>query len=90
MARALVIAAIAVSAACTSAAFAQNTTGDAWKSECIQGVAMIKAELRKQHPPQVRDQLQKALDRANIEVTENDWSECRQFIAEARAALKQR
>jgi hypothetical protein len=85
MARTFVIAVAVILSA--SAAFAQNSTGDAWKSECIQGVAMIKAELKKQHPPAVHEQLQKALDRANIEVTENDWVECRQYIAEARTAL---
>ena len=59
-----------------------------WKSDCLNGAAMIKAELRKKHPQPVLDQLQKALDRVQIEVMENDWVECREYIAAARKALQ--
>jgi hypothetical protein len=59
-----------------------------WKSDCLNGVAMIKAELKKKHPQPVLDQLQKALDRVQIEVMENDWVECREYIAAARKALQ--
>jgi hypothetical protein len=59
-----------------------------WKSDCLDGVAMIKAELKKKHPQPVHDQLQKALDRVQIEVLENDWVECREYIAAARKVLQ--
>jgi hypothetical protein len=59
-----------------------------WKSDCLNGVAMIKAELKKKQPQPVLDQLQQALDRVQIEVMENDWVECREYIATARKALQ--
>jgi hypothetical protein len=59
-----------------------------WKSDCLNGVALIKAELRKKHPQAVLDELQKALDRVQIEVMENDWVECREYIAAARKTLQ--
>jgi len=59
-----------------------------WKSDCLNGAAMIKAELKKKHPQSVLDQLQKALDRVQIEIAENDWVECREYIAAARKALQ--
>jgi hypothetical protein len=59
-----------------------------WKSDCLNGAAMIKAELKKKHPQPVLDQLQKALDRVQIEMMENDWVECREYIAAARNALQ--
>jgi hypothetical protein len=59
-----------------------------WKSDCLNGVAMIKAELKKKHPQPVLDQLQKALDRVQIEVMENDWVECREYVVAARKALQ--
>jgi len=59
-----------------------------WKSDCLDGAAKIKAELKKRHPQPVLDQLQKALDRVQIEILENDWVECREYIAAARKALQ--
>ena len=58
------------------------------KADCTKGVAMIKAELKKKHPPAVIEKLKKALSDAETEVMENDWSECLEFIAAARKALR--
>ena len=76
----LVLAALAIAAA------ADPAFADA-KSDCIRGVAMIKAELKKPHPRPVLDQLKKALSDAENEVMETDWSECLEFIAAARKAI---
>jgi hypothetical protein len=65
-----------------TAAFADN------KSECQNGVAMIKAELKKKHTEPVLATLRKALSDAETEVIEEDWSECMDYIKAARAALK--
>ena len=58
------------------------------KSQCEKGVAMIKAELAKKHPKSVVATLKKALDDADNETLENDWSECVTKIKPARAALR--
>ena len=58
------------------------------KSDCQKGVAMIKAELKKKHPPPVLAALSKALSDAETEVIEEDWSECLDHIKSARAALR--
>lgn len=58
------------------------------KSDCLKGVAMIKAQLKKKHPQPVLDQLRKALDGAETEVAENDWPECIDFVAGARKAMR--
>ena len=58
------------------------------KSDCRNGVAMIKAELKKKHPAPVLVTLRKALSDAETEVMEEDWSECMEYINTARAALK--
>jgi len=57
------------------------------KSDCQKGVAMIKAELKKEHPAPVLVTLRKALTDAESEVIEEDWSECMNHIKAARAAL---
>ena len=57
------------------------------KSDCQKGVEMIKAELKKKHPPPVMAKLRKALGDAELEVMEEDWSECMDYIKTARAAL---
>jgi hypothetical protein len=57
------------------------------KSDCQKGLAMIKAELKKNHPPPVLATLRTALSNAETEVMEEDWSECMDFIKTARAAL---
>jgi len=58
------------------------------KSECRNGVAMIKAELKKKHPEPVLAALRKALSDAENEVMEEDWSECVDYIKAARSALR--
>ena len=58
------------------------------KSDCPNGAATIKAELKKKHPQAVLDQLQRSLDRIQIEIAENDWIECREYVAAARKALR--
>jgi hypothetical protein len=58
------------------------------KSDCLSGAASIKAELKKKHPPAVLEQLQKSLDRIQVEIAENDWIECREYVAAARKALQ--
>ena len=57
------------------------------KSDCQEGVAMIKAELEKNHSAPVLVTLRKALSDAETEVIEEDWSECMDHIKIARAAL---
>ena len=57
------------------------------KFDCQKGVATIKAELKKKHPPPVLAALRKALSDAETEVIEEDWSECLDHIKAARAAL---
>ena len=57
------------------------------KSDCQKGLAMIKAELKKEHPPTVVETLRKALSDAETEVIEEDWFECLDHIKTARAAL---
>jgi hypothetical protein len=58
------------------------------KSDCMKGVSMLKAELKKKHPDDVRQRLQQALSNAQNEVTENDWPECVTFVTEARKGLR--
>ena len=57
------------------------------KADCLKGVRMIKAELKKKHPAPVLVTLRKALSDAETEVIEEDWSECIDHIKTARAAL---
>jgi hypothetical protein len=57
------------------------------KSDCQRGIAMIKSEIAKKHPTEVRERLKKALSDAQNEEFENDWSECKDYIAEARKAV---
>ena len=45
-------------------------------SDCQKGMTLLKAELKKKHPKQVRDRLQKALKDAQKEDDEGDWDEC--------------
>ena len=58
------------------------------KSDCQKGVAMIKAELKKNHPKPVQETLRKALSDIDLELGEEDWSECMNYVRTARAALK--
>jgi len=57
------------------------------KSDCQKGVAMIKAELKKKHPERVLVTLRNALNDAELEEAEEDWSDCMKYIKTARAAL---
>ena len=77
---AVVLAAVVVVASATSAHADRH-------SDCVKGVAMIKAELKKKHPAPVLDDLRKALSGAEQEVQETDWSECLDHISAARKAL---
>jgi len=74
--------------ATTAAALMSATSAMAdQKSDCQKGVAMIKAELKKKHPPPILDRLKKALSDAENEVMEADWSECMDHIKAARGAI---
>jgi 3-methyladenine DNA glycosylase AlkC len=74
--------------AVTSAALMSTTAAMADdKSDCQKGVAVIKAELKKKHPERVLVTLRNALSDAELEVAEEDWSECLNYIKTARAAL---
>lgn len=82
MLRLLLLGATAAVTMSTTAAMADD------KSDCENGVAMIKAELKKEHPKPVLETLRKALSDAELEVVEEDWSECITYIKLARAALR--
>jgi hypothetical protein len=74
------LAAVVVVASATSA-FADR------KSDCVKGIAVIKAELKKKHRAPVLDELRKALGGAEQEVQETDWSECLDYIKAAQKAV---
>jgi hypothetical protein len=57
------------------------------KTDCQNGVAMIKAELQKEHPEPVLVTLRQALSDAENEAVDEDWSECMAHIKTARAVL---
>jgi 3-methyladenine DNA glycosylase AlkC len=82
MLRSILLAATAVVTMSTTAVMADD------KSDCQKGVAMIKAELKKQHPAPVLETLRKALSDVELEEAEADWSECLKYVKTARAALK--
>jgi hypothetical protein len=79
--RSVLLAATAAVMMSAPAAMADN------QSDCQDGVAMIKAELKKEHPAPVLVTLRKALSDAETEVIEEDWSECMDHIKTARTAL---
>ena len=81
MLRSVPLAVMSVVLMSTTAAMADD------KSDCQKGVAMIKAELKKKHPERVLVSLRTALIDAELEVAEEDWSECMNYIKTARAAL---
>jgi hypothetical protein len=81
MLRSALLAATAAVMMSATAAMADN------KSDCQDGIAMIKAELKKEHPTPVLVILRKALSDAETEVIEEDWSECMDHIKTARTAL---
>jgi len=69
-------------------AFAVGAAVADGKSECLRGISMIKRELSKNHPDDVRERLRQALSNAQNEELENDWSECSTYIADARKAVR--
>ncbi len=82
MLRSMLLAALAVLMMSATAAVADD------KSDCQNGLAMIKAELKKNHPKPVLETLRKALSDVELEEAEQDWSECVTYVKTARAALK--
>ena len=58
------------------------------KSDSQKGLAMIKAELKKNHPKPVLEALRKALSDVELEEAEQDWSECVTYVKTARAVLR--
>jgi len=57
------------------------------ESDCQNGITTLKSELKKKHPKQVRDQLQKALKNAQKEDGEGDWDECVDAVKAGTRAL---
>ena len=82
MPRSALLAAMAVVMMSATAATADD------KSDCQKGVAMIKAELKKKHPEPVLATLRKALSDIDMELIEQDWSECKGYVKTARDALR--
>ena len=57
------------------------------ESDCQNGIATLKSELKKKHPKQVQDQLRKALKNAQKEDGEGDWDECVDAVGAGTRAL---
>ena len=74
MLRSLLLGATAAVTMSTTAAMADN------KSDCQNGVAMIEAELKKEHDEVTLEALRKALSFAELNVEEQAWSECIKWI----------
>jgi hypothetical protein len=74
MLRSLLLGATAAVTISTTAAMADN------KSDCQNGVAMIEAELKKEHDEVTLEALRKALSFAELNVEEQAWSECIKWI----------
>jgi hypothetical protein len=60
------------------------------KSDCMQGIRSVKAQMKQKHPQPARDEAAKALAKAEDEVVENDWGECVDFVNRAKSALKKK
>jgi hypothetical protein len=60
------------------------------KSDCLQGVRTVKAQMKKKLSEAPRAEAAKALTKAEEEVVENDWSECVDFVNQAKNALKKK
>lgn len=58
------------------------------KPACLDGIAMIKAELAKPAPEGVQPRLKKALRVAERELGEGEFDECLDAVGDARRALK--
>ena len=74
MLRSLLLGATAAVTMSTTAAMADN------KSDCQNGVAMIEAELKKEHSEVVLEALRKVLSIAELKVEDQAWSECIKYI----------
>jgi hypothetical protein len=57
------------------------------ESDCHNGIATLQSEVKKKHPKQVRDQLQKALKNAQKEDDEGAWDECVDAVNAGKRAL---
>jgi hypothetical protein len=57
------------------------------ESDCQNGIATLKSELKKKHPKPVQAQLQKALKNAQKEDGEGDWDECVDAVKAGTRAL---
>jgi hypothetical protein len=58
------------------------------RSECLAGIAAIKAAIARHPAPPVLAQLQQALDSAVQEETESDWDECVDAVRKAKLPKK--
>jgi hypothetical protein len=58
------------------------------KSDCQNGVAMIEAELKKEHDEVVLETLRKALSFTELNVEQQAWSECIKYIKWVRDVLR--
>jgi hypothetical protein len=81
MLRLLLLGATAAVTMSMTAAMADN------KSDCQNGVAMIEAELKKEHGVVFEDALRKALSFVELNVEKQAWSECIKYIEFVRALL---
>ena len=82
--KAMLVSIAALLAVATSPALADN------KSDCMQGVRAVKAQMKKKMPEAARAEAAKALAKAEDEVTENDWGECVDYVNQAKSALKKK
>ena len=58
------------------------------KAACLDGIAMIRAELAKPAPETALPKLKKALRVAERELGEGEFDECLDAVGDARRALK--
>jgi hypothetical protein len=58
------------------------------KAACVEGIAMIRAELAKPAPEGVQPKLKKALRVAEREMGEGEFDECLDAVGDAKRALK--
>jgi len=82
--KAMLVSIAALLAVATSPALADN------KSDCLQGVRAVKAQMKKKLPQAAHDEAAQALAKAEEEVVENDWGECVDYVNQAKSALKKK
>ncbi|GJD72976.1 hypothetical protein [Methylobacterium goesingense] len=58
------------------------------KAACVEGIAMIRAELAKPAPEAIQPKLKKALRVAEREMGEGEFDECLDAVGDAKRALK--